>query len=262
MNIPKIIHYIWIGNNPKPEIVQKCIASWAKYMPDYVIREWNEANYDVNKCRYIREAYAEKKWAFVSDYMRFDILNEYGGIYFDTDVELLKPIPDAILDSTQGFTAIESTGKVNPGLVFAAVPKHPFIKEILDLYNSERFIVNGKNNLTTVNQRASAILSRYGYSQKNEFQKAFDLEIYPSNFFCGYDVDIHEYMITPETISVHHYAGSWESPRQRMSRAVKDLVKHMVGLEKYKSLLVLKRKLFGVTGEHSSKAWRTQKKDR
>lgn len=252
MNIPKIIHYIWVGNNPKPEIIQKCIASWAKYMPDYEIKEWNESNYDVNKCRYIREAYAEKKWAFVSDFMRFDILNQYGGIYFDTDVELLKPIPGSVLENSLGFTAMESTGKVSPGLIFASVPGHPFLKEILDVYRVESFIVNGKNNLTTVNQRTTAILSRYGFVQKNEFQKADGLEIYPSNIFCGYDLDINEYAIVPETISVHHYAGSWTSPRQAFFRKAKNLVKHTVGIDNYRKILVVKRKLFGVHGESRS----------
>ena len=104
--IPKVIHYFWFGNNPKPEIVAKCIASWKKYMPDWEIKEWNESNYDVQCCRYVEQAYKAKKWAFVSDYARFDILNRIGGLYFDTDVELLKPIPDCYFENP--FTAVDS----------------------------------------------------------------------------------------------------------------------------------------------------------
>ena len=120
--IPKIIHYCWFGNNPKPEIVYKCIESWKKYFPDYEIVEWNEKNYDVNKELYMQEAYSCKKWAFVSDYARFDVLYQYGGIYFDTDVEVLKKFPQEIL-CNQAFTGIESTKIISPGLVFGCAPK-------------------------------------------------------------------------------------------------------------------------------------------
>ena len=94
--IPKIIHYCWFGRNPLPELAQKCIASWKKYLPDYEIKEWNEDNFDVNIIPYTAEAYAAKKYAFVSDYARFWILYKYGGIYFDTDVEVIRPIDDII----------------------------------------------------------------------------------------------------------------------------------------------------------------------
>ena len=94
--IPKIIHYCWFGGNPLPELAQKCIESWKKYCPDYEIKRWDETNFDLDCCDYVREAYQEKKWAFVSDYARFKILYEYGGVYFDTDVELIKPIDDIV----------------------------------------------------------------------------------------------------------------------------------------------------------------------
>lgn len=126
--IPKVIHYFWFGNNPKPEIVTKCIASWKKYMPDWEIKEWNESNYDVQCCRYVEQAYKAKKWAFVSDYARFDILNRIGGLYFDTDVELLKPIPDCYFENP--FTAVDSNGMVAPGQVIA-LPKAHWLSEIL-----------------------------------------------------------------------------------------------------------------------------------
>ena len=104
--IPKRIHYCWFGNNPKPRLIQKCIASWKRMLPDWEISEWNETNYDVTKNAYIAEAYKQKKWAFVVDYARFDILNQYGGVFLDTDVELLKPIPDSFL-AYQAFTGFD-----------------------------------------------------------------------------------------------------------------------------------------------------------
>ena len=101
--IPHIIHYCWFGRNPKSELVLNCIESWKKYLPGYEIREWNEDNYDVTQVNFVKEAYENQKWAFVSDYVRFDVLYQFGGIYFDTDVELLKPIPEEIL-AKRAFT--------------------------------------------------------------------------------------------------------------------------------------------------------------
>jgi mannosyltransferase OCH1-like enzyme len=112
--IPHIIHYCWFGRNPKSELVLNCIESWKKYLPGYEIREWNEDNYDVTQVNFVKEAYENQKWAFVSDYVRFDVLYQFGGIYFDTDVELLKPIPEEIL-AKRAFTGFESTKLISPG---------------------------------------------------------------------------------------------------------------------------------------------------
>ena len=114
--IPHIIHYCWFGRNPKSELVLNCIESWKKYLPGYEIREWNEDNYDVTQVNFVKEAYENQKWAFVSDYVRFDVLYQFGGIYFDTDVELLKPIPEEIL-AKRAFTGFENTKLISPGLV-------------------------------------------------------------------------------------------------------------------------------------------------
>lgn len=162
--IPKVIHYIWFGGNEKPEIVKKCINSWKKYMPDYEIVEWNEKNYDVSKSKYISEAYKEKKWAFASDYARFDILNQYGGIYFDTDVELLKEIPEYILENS-AFTGFESSGMVNPGLVFGTIPKHPFVSQVLKRYNNTSFHQDSKRGYKTVNEFSMDVLNEFGIAR-------------------------------------------------------------------------------------------------
>ena len=119
--IPKKIHYCWIGGNPLPELAIKCIESWKKYCPDYEIIEWNEKNYDFRKNQFMREAYDEKKWGFVPDYARLDIIYEHGGIYLDTDVEIIKPL-DSLLKE-QGFAGMEQPGIVALGLGFGAEPK-------------------------------------------------------------------------------------------------------------------------------------------
>lgn len=238
--IPKKIHYIWVGGNPKPEIVLKCIESWKKYLPDYEIIEWNESNYDINKNAYIKEAYESRKWAFVSDYMRFDILYTYGGLYFDTDVEMLKAFPGDIL-GRDSFTGMESAGRVAPGLIFACQPRNWLVGEMLASYKNDHFDVN---HIITVNMRMTEILVNNGFVQNGEFQVIKGFAIYPAKYFCGYDQDIREYDIQEETISVHHYAGTWKS--SGLKGKLRIVVKSILGKNNYRKLLKLKRKFIGI----------------
>lgn len=240
MRIPTKIHYCWFGGNEKPEIVLKCIESWKKYMPNYEIIEWNESNYDCHKVDFVDEAYNAKKWAFVSDYARFDILNQYGGIYFDTDVELLKSISDEMLNKN-AFTGMESAGKVSPGLVFATIPNSLFLNEILTSYNNAHFIIYGNPNFKTVNEFTTELLVPKGFINENKYQEVYDIAIYPSEYFCGYDQDVHEYDIRPETISVHHYAGTWMESSKK--RAFQERLKKIIGIKNYKIILRIVRKI-------------------
>lgn len=244
MNIPKIIHYFWFGGNPKPEIVIKCIESWKKYMPDWEIKEWNEFNYDVNKVPYVKQAYEAKKWAFVSDYARFDILNEMGGLYFDTDVELLKTIPDTYFQTA--FTGVDGQGMVSPGLIMACPPQHWILQEMLDSYNKSVFNVDKLNADITVNTRITNILVNYGFQIKDETQKVRDLRIYCSDIFCGYDIAIHETKVTDATLSIHHFASSWMTEKQLRKRKLQTILKKIIGVDNYKRILKIKRKLFGI----------------
>ena len=140
--IPKNIHYCWFGGNPLPEEARKCIDSWKKYCPDYEIIEWNESNYDLNKNEYVKYTYENKKFAFLTDYVRLDIIYNEGGIYLDTDVELLKNL-DNLLDC-DGYIGMEQIGTVNTGQGFGAIKGHPFIKENKEYYENNNFIVNGE----------------------------------------------------------------------------------------------------------------------
>lgn len=146
--IPKIIHYCWFGRNPKPELVQRCIASWKKYCPDYEIIEWNESNYDISKSAFMLEAYNCKKWAFVSDYARFDIINEQGGVYFDTDVELTAPIDELLVNDA--FFAFETARNIASGLGFGATKGHVSIIACLEPYLNRHFLVHGKMDQTPI----------------------------------------------------------------------------------------------------------------
>ncbi|QEK09178.1 glycosyl transferase [Treponema phagedenis] len=206
--IPKIIHYCWFGGHPLPPLGEKCIASWKKFCPDYEIKEWNETNYDVHKIPYISQAYDAKKYAFVSDYARFDILYEYGGIYFDTDVEVIRPIDELVHKGA--FAGIELPGRIAAGLGLAAKHHDPIYAEILESYRCSNFIKpNGEFDLTTVVTRVTDILKKYGFSDENQIQTVAGITIYPIDFFCPKNYGTEEIIITKNTYSIHHYSASW-----------------------------------------------------
>lgn len=213
MNTYKCIHYCWFGKNPKPSLIKKCIESWRRMCPDYEIKEWNEDNFDVNCCEYVQEAYREKKWAFVSDYCRFFVLYQYGGVYLDTDVELLKSL-DGLGDAFVGF---ENADHCNSGLVRAAKPGDQICKAMLESYHGEHFRrKDGTLNLKTVCTRETDILCQYGLVRNNTLQNICDTIVYPTEYFNPIDFETGKIYPTKNTISVHHYAASWVSKNERM----------------------------------------------
>lgn len=212
--IPKKIHYCWFGGNELPELAKQCISSWKKYLPDYEIIEWNESNYDIEKNRYIREAYSKKKYAFVSDFARFDILYNYGGIYFDTDVEVIKDITNLIEKGS--FVGLESPGLINTGLGMAGSINEKIFKEVIDSYEKDSFInSDGTMNLKTVVYRVSEIFEIYGLSKKDEFQFIRNINIYPVEYFCPKSPKTMNLLITNNTYTIHHYDASWIDYRTR-----------------------------------------------
>lgn len=215
--IPKIIHYCWFGRNPLPELAQKCIASWRINFPDYEIKEWNEDNYDVNMIPYTKEAYEAKKYAFVSDYARFWILYRIGGLYFDTDVEVIKPMDEIIARGP--FMGCEKRSQaeappkqlgVAPGLGLGMPPGHVLFKEILDEYSSYHFLnKDGSLNNTTIVEYTSQILCKHGLRNTPDIQQVAGVWIYPHDYFAPKNVDTKELVITERTVSIHHYDSSW-----------------------------------------------------
>lgn len=240
--IPKTIHYIWFGKKEKSKLIKKCIESWKKYLPDYEIIEWNEENYDINKSQYIKEAYEAKKYAFAADYARFDIIYNYGGVYFDTDVELLKPIPEEYL-KYNGFAGMEGNNKVNPGLVLVAKQKNILIQEILDKYNEMSYLENTNKTVVDI---TTEILRKHGFEENGKKQQIENFVIFPSEYFCAYDFDIKEFEITSNTISIHHYTFTWGSKRNKLIIKIKMAIKKIVGKDMYRNILKIKRKIFGV----------------
>ncbi|MBR4323223.1 glycosyltransferase [Treponema sp.] len=235
--IPKIIHYCWFGGNPLPEIAKKSIDSWKKFLPDYEIREWNESNYDVKKNTYIKQAYEAKKYAFVSDYARFDILYQYGGIYFDTDVEVIKSL-DKLLENGS-FLALEAPGAINAGLGMASPAETEIFKEILDLYSNELFIKeDGSYNYKTVVTRVSELFKKYGLDSRNEMQSIRGVTIYPTEYFSPKDISTGIIKITGKTYTIHHYDGSWVSDENRLMMAVSQRTRRIFGKGKASDILI------------------------
>lgn len=216
--IPKSVHYCWFGRKPLPESAEKCIRSWRKYLPDYEIKLWNEDNFDVNIIQYTREAYDAKKYAFVSDYARFWILYNYGGLYFDTDVELIKPIDDIIdrgpfMGCERSADSVESALRmgVAPGLGLGVNPGLGLYAEILNYYNSLNFLnADGiPDTSETVVTITSRILCKYGLELTDKIQHCAGVWIYPKDYFSPKDVDSKLITITDNTRSIHHYDATW-----------------------------------------------------
>lgn len=212
----KKIHYCWFGGNQLPEEAVKCIESWKKYFPDYEIKEWNETNFNVNCCNYVYQAYQNKKWAFVSDYARFWILYHEGGLYFDTDVEVIKPFSDII--ERGAFMGCEMGGEcgteigVNPGLGIGAEAGMMFYKEVLDFYESISFVKkDGQIDATTVVEYITNIMKKYGWRAENHVQTIKGITVYPVEYFCPINYVTGEKKITDLTHSIHHYTASWHS---------------------------------------------------
>lgn len=213
--IPKVIHYCWFGGSQLPDLAIKCIESWKKYLPDYEIKQWDESNYDVNTIPYTAEAYAAKKYAFVSDYARFDILYRYGGIYFDTDVEVIKSFDDIVQSGAfMGFEKPEEKGAkkfaVNAGLGIGVAAGHPFYKTVLEMYKGLRFITPDNTlNTKSVVKYVTPILVKKGLICNNEKQTIEGITIYPWEFFCPIAYGSKKIDITPNTHSIHIFAATW-----------------------------------------------------
>lgn len=206
--IDKKIHYCWFGGKELPKEAKKCIKSWQTNCPEYEIVEWNEKNYDVNKNAYTKYCYENKLWAFLTDYVRLDVIYEFGGIYLDTDVELIKSLDDLLKNKC--FMGMEQPGKVATGLGFGAVKKHKFIKENKEYYENSNFLdVNGKWIKKTCVEITTNLLKKQGLKKENNIQLINNVKIYPTDYFCPIKLGTNKINITSNTFSIHHYSASW-----------------------------------------------------
>lgn len=235
-NIPKVIHYCWFGGNPLPPLAEKCVASWKKFFPDYEIKRWDESNFDINIIPYTKEAYEAKKYAFVSDYARFWILYNFGGLYFDTDVEVVKPMDDII--AAGPFMGCENPAVegaspnalgiapglrlgVNPGLGLGVNPGLGLYREFLDMYSTLHFMnENGTLNTKTIVEYSTDLLCAKGLKNTASIQKVDDVLIYPVDYFCPMDYASGKLRLTDNTRSIHHYAKSWHGNKEILFETV------------------------------------------
>ena len=221
--IPKIIHYCWFGHNPLPPIAIKCIDSWKNTLPEYEIKEWNESNFDLESNTYIKQAYDCKKWAFVTDYIRLKVLYEYGGIYMDTDVEVLKPL-DSFL-KLPAFSGFESIDKIETGII-GAVKENKWVKELLEDYDYRTFLkLDGSYDLTpNVDIITNITKMRYSIKLDNSLQHLDDVSFYPYDWFCAKNFETGKITKTENTYTIHHFSGSWISVSQRFKHGLTSLI--------------------------------------
>lgn len=211
--IPKIIHYCWFGNTNIPDVEKKCIESWRRILPNYKIIIWNEQNFDINVCKYVKQAYEHKKFAFVSDYVRIYALYNYGGIYLDTDVEVISSF-DKFLEY-KNFLGFENKTFIGTAMI-AASKGSVFAKEMLNYYNKISYIDDkGNENLTTNVTLLDNILLKKGLIKNNTRQTIEDIEIFPRDVFFPKKISEDDFQITENTVMIHKMQGSWLTERQK-----------------------------------------------
>lgn len=238
--IPKKIHYFWFGGGQKPASVIKMIDSWKRNCPDFEIIEWNESNYDIHKHPFMERAYQDKKWAFVSDYARLDVLVQYGGIYLDTDVEVLKPLDS--LCQHQAFIGFERPDLVNDGQGFGAMPQFNIFKEMLSVYdNIEEYVESPKLR--------TQVLLKHGLKLDGSKQNVDGVEIYPIDYFCPKSWATGRIKVTANTFSIHHFEGSWHGKKGKKYMVMMRTLNRLLGEEKgnkvFTNLMEFKDKLRG-----------------
>jgi len=231
MSIPKVIHYCWFGKGKMPALAEKCIESWKKYCPDYKIVCWSEENFDITVNRYAKEAYEAGKWAFVSDYVRLKVLYDEGGIYLDTDVELIKPLDKLIEEN--GYMGFDDNGVVSTGLGFACEKGNELVGSLLADYDDISFVLpDGSYDMTPCPDRNTKVLVRLGMDLDNKDQVFMGIRMLPEDYLCPMKYYTGRKIITENTYSIHHFCASWTSKTAKRTL----LVKRIVGVKLYDKL--------------------------
>lgn len=212
--IPKIIHYCWFGGKELPPLAKKCIASWKKYCPDYQIIRWDESNFDLNCCQYVKEAYENRKFAFVTDYVRLYAMYTQGGVYMDTDVEVTKNLDEFL--AHHGFSGFESETQIPTGIM-AGEKGFPLFAHLLSYYDGKHFLKeDGTLDTTTNVTTITDMLTAKGFHPNGQFQIIEGFALYPQDYFCPYDNNTGILSKTQNTATIHWFNKSWLSPTQRI----------------------------------------------
>ncbi|MBE6144330.1 MAG: mannosyltransferase [Firmicutes bacterium] len=252
----KIIHYCWFGPRPLGKLEKKCLKSWEKYLPDYKIMKWSEENVDLEECEFIKEAYAQKKWAYVADYVRSKALYEYGGIYFDTDMEVIKNM-DEFFDK-EFVVGLEDSGDANAAIVICKNKKNKYMKKLLEIYQNSKFNETGNLFDIAIPRQLEKVFKEYGFKKGcNEIQVLNgDITIYPREYFYPLSYDMKNNVFTENTHTIHLFSASWTDigertavwlRRHKMGWAVKPA---WIVLDKYRRI---KKRLTGDKSENTKK---------
>ena len=242
--IPKTIHYCWFGRGELTPLAKKCIASWRQFFPDYEIKEWNEDNFDVNIIPYTADAYKVGKYAFVSDYARFWVLYHFGGVYFDTDVEVIRPMEDILEKGPfMGFELLGERPAVNPGLGLAAVPGLSLYKAILDQFEQMSFLTENKSlNPYTMIPMVTDLLKGMGLAGNGTIERIAGVDIYPPDWFNPFDDATGRLRKTENTRTIHWFAKSWLPAEPEWKTWTKRLLRRLFGTERLTRLVQFLKK--------------------
>lgn len=240
-NIPKIVHYCWFGNGEKPDKVKKCINSWKNKLDGYKFIEWNETNFDYEQNIYTKQAYEQQKYAFVSDVARIKALKEWGGIYLDTDVEVLKSF-DSILEEGDCILGFEYENYIATSFI-ACIPNHALINEFVELYDELRFLDSVGNIISGTNvSKLTELLVDKGLFRNNEKQYLNDgIIVYPSDYFSPYDYSNCYYNTSDNTYCVHYFYVSWMPWQTHLKKYIKKMIVKLIGIKNMKKLRKLLR---------------------
>lgn len=255
--IPRLIHYCWFGGKPLPSLARKCLKSWKRYLPEYEIILWDETTFDIAAHPYVKEAYNAKKWAFVADYVRLYVLYHFGGIYMDTDVEVIRQLNRFLTDPA--FTCFEPPNYICPDQIviqtgmIGAEKGNLWIKKLLDYYHDKRFLdINGTPDLTANPIPLTVItIKEFGLKPDQSFQTLMNsVVIYPQEFFCPIDWKDRKIKKNKNTYAIHYFTGSWISEEEscnytKYRKQAGLLLKKILGEKKYNIVAdVLWRKFF------------------
>lgn len=223
--IPKIIHCCWFGGKSMPQSVCNYMETWKKYNPDYEIKVWSEDNFDYKSNQYIREAYEMKKWAFVTDYVRLKVLYDFGGIYMDTDVEVLKNL-DPLLNN-RAFSGFEGPDRLPTGTM-GSEKQGKWIELLLKDYDNRPFILaDGSLDLTTnVSTITATTKKNFNVHLNNTYQELGDVTFYPFEFLCAKDLKDGKVKKTEDTYTIHHFQGSWTTPKKKVIKFLDKYLGH------------------------------------
>lgn len=242
--IPKKIHYCWFGGKEIPRAYTAYIETWKKHCPDYEIIRWDESNYDIHQNIYLQTAYEQKQWSFLSDYVRLDVVYQHGGIYFDTDIELLRSM-DCVLYH-DAFFAFENDDDITTGLGFGACKGNETVRMLRDMYDSFPFEqAEDSRGYVPCPILVTEGLTKMGFVLDDTYQEIDGVAVYPAEYFNPVDISTKRMTLTDKTIAINHYAGSWLSRKKKLEISLSAFLRRLLGEERYTRTLQTIRHLLG-----------------